>query len=216
MAVNVQSKSGGGVAQVDLYGLYIIPGADGVHGVCMAQIVKVGPVQTDSGPDNEKIGFGHLLRQRPAVLSGKDQAVRIGPQPPGFQLLFCLSHLLPLQVLKDGGGGGDCPGFSAFRRTEQGPGPGLCGKLFAYRDRHVRGPPGEAQQLRDTQPGMVPDVRIIGPDSCGLGAAQVFPLPDIQPLAKVSRGGVCPVVDGHGGGLQIFPDLFLRLSGKGR
>ena len=35
VAVNIQGESGGGVAQVGLYGLDIVPGADRVYRVCV-------------------------------------------------------------------------------------------------------------------------------------------------------------------------------------
>ena len=80
---------------------------------------------------------------------------------------------------------------------------------------------GNSSRYQDGMNGIyradvVPDVRIIGPEGCRFGVAHIFPLPDIQPLAqsKPGRDGVCPVVDGHGCGLQLLPDFFLRLAGK--
>lgn len=40
MAVDVQSKSGGSVAQIALHGFDIVPGADSGNGVGMAKIVE--------------------------------------------------------------------------------------------------------------------------------------------------------------------------------
>ena len=42
MAVDIQGKGGGGMAQVPLYGLDVVPGADRGYGVGMSQIMEPG------------------------------------------------------------------------------------------------------------------------------------------------------------------------------
>lgn len=64
---------------------------------------------------------------------------------------------------------------------------------------------------------MVDDRRLIDPDGAGLEASQIVPLPDIQslPNGKLAGGGIAALVDGHGSGLHLLPDRFLRLAGEG-
>lgn len=42
VAVDIQSKGGGSVAQVPLHGLDVIPGTDCGHGITVSQIMKTG------------------------------------------------------------------------------------------------------------------------------------------------------------------------------
>ena len=63
---------------------------------------------------------------------------------------------------------------------------------------------------------VVPDVLGVVKDRLRLDAAQIVPLPDVEPLAhgKLAGSGVAALVDLHGGGLELLPDLLLGLAGK--
>jgi hypothetical protein len=51
VAVSVQGKGCGGVAQIALYRLYIIPGPDSIDGVCMPEIVKADTLQASGSKE---------------------------------------------------------------------------------------------------------------------------------------------------------------------
>jgi len=42
VTIDIQRKTGGGVAQITLYGFDIVTGADGGNGIGMSQVVKSG------------------------------------------------------------------------------------------------------------------------------------------------------------------------------
>lgn len=76
----------------------------------------------------------------------------------------------------------------------------------------------EVRQLHSPQGGeyVVPDGHLVCTDGTGLKAAQIVPLPDVQPLShgEPGGGGVGALVDLHGGGLHLLPDLLLGLAGE--
>lgn len=63
---------------------------------------------------------------------------------------------------------------------------------------------------------MVLDVAGVYFNGPGLGTAQVILCPDVQPLphGEPGRLRIGPGVDGHGGGLELLPDLPLCLAGE--
>ena len=88
MGVTVHRKSGAGVAQIALNGLYIIPRPDGVHGVCMPERMKMEAGQTSGGKRFSKTIVGPPLIKRRTGLGGEYQAIGVIPQWPRFQLRF--------------------------------------------------------------------------------------------------------------------------------
>ena len=80
MSIAVQCESGGGVSEVALYGLYIIPGADGIDGVCMAKIVETDTNKA-SGVQNSRETFLRFpLVQRLPYLRREYHVILIIPQ----------------------------------------------------------------------------------------------------------------------------------------
>ena len=63
---------------------------------------------------------------------------------------------------------------------------------------------------------VVPDVLGVVQHGQRLHAPQIVPLPDVQPLphGHFAGGGVGALIDLHGGGLHLLPDLLLGLAGK--
>lgn len=63
---------------------------------------------------------------------------------------------------------------------------------------------------------MVLDIAFVSIGCCGLYIAQIIPRPDIQPLPHGEPGQIRigPAIDGHGGGLQLLPDLFLCFASE--
>ena len=77
----------------------------------------------------------------------------------------------------------------------------------------------EVRQLYGPEGGenVVADGRLVRADGTGLQTAQIVPLPDIQPLpyGHFAGGGIGALVDLHGGGLHLLPDLLLCFAGEG-
>ena len=67
VAVTIQSKGGGGVAQVSLDGLNIITGADRIHSVGVAQIVEAYSGEAGGGNQRAEPLIDAVLFQRPPI-----------------------------------------------------------------------------------------------------------------------------------------------------
>lgn len=116
--------------------------------------MKAEVLQPGSGPNGGKFFFCSLLKHRPTVIVGENQAPGIRPEWPRLQPLFRLFHFLLAQCLEGGGGGHDGPGLPALWRREQRPPEEVGGELLVYRDCppvEVSGVPSEAQELREAE-----------------------------------------------------------------
>lgn len=82
VAVSIKSKGGGGVAEIALYGLYIISGADGVHGISVAQIMEADTSKTSGPQDGRELLFRFPLVQRLPYLRREYHMMLIIPQRP--------------------------------------------------------------------------------------------------------------------------------------
>ena len=92
VGITVQGKGGGGVAQVALDSLDIVPGPDRVHGVCMAAVMEARTIQPCGVCHGPETVLQLPLGDKAAGLRGENQTVAVVPKGPGPELVF---HLPP-------------------------------------------------------------------------------------------------------------------------
>lgn len=94
VTVNVQGKGGCGVAQVSLYSLDVIPGADRCHGIAVSEIVETGIRAANGGNDFLEASIYTGFCQMAAQFIGKHK-VAVLPQRTGLQVLLGLDRPPP-------------------------------------------------------------------------------------------------------------------------